>query len=131
MEVLMRDLYCYECSLQFDTKHVFDVHLSVVHDKKLEIKQEYDSQPLVVPEPKELEIIQPDEENCNENALKRRKVSIKKTKSVHEKKQFKCDICTVEFGAKGNLNRHFGTVHEGKKQFKCDICNAKFTSKKG
>ena len=52
----MRDLYCYECYLQFDIKHVFDVHLSVVHGEKLDIKQEPDSQPSVIYEAKELEI---------------------------------------------------------------------------
>ena len=54
MEVLMRDLYCFECSLQFDTKYVFDVHLSIVHGKKLDIKEEPDSQTLVIPETEEL-----------------------------------------------------------------------------
>ena len=63
MEVLMRDLYCYECSLQFDIKYVFDVHLSVVHGEALEIKQEPASQALVIPEEKELEIQHPEEEN--------------------------------------------------------------------
>ena len=41
----MRDLYCFECSLQFDKKYVFDVHLSLVHGEELEIKQEPESQP--------------------------------------------------------------------------------------
>ena len=26
MEVFVSDLYCNECSLQFDGKHIFDVH---------------------------------------------------------------------------------------------------------
>ena len=40
MEVTWRDWYCYKCSLQFDKKSVFDLHLSLVHGEKLEIKEE-------------------------------------------------------------------------------------------
>ena len=62
MEVSLKELYCFECSLQFDKKYVFDVHLSVVHGEVLEIKQEPASQALVIPEAKKLEIKHPEEE---------------------------------------------------------------------
>ena len=64
MDVLIRSLYCYECSLQFDIKYVFDFHLSVMHGKKLEIKQEPGFQA------KELVINHPDEENSSNNESK-------------------------------------------------------------
>ena len=67
MDVKISHLYCYECSLQFDTKYVFDIHLSVTHGKKLDIKQEPDSQPSVIHEAKELEINNKDEENTQKN----------------------------------------------------------------
>ena len=38
MEVLKGDFYCYECSVQFDKKHVFDIHLSDVHEEQLDKK---------------------------------------------------------------------------------------------
>ena len=129
MEVLMRDLYCYECSLQFDNKYVFDVHLSVVHGEELDIKQEPDSQPLVIPEAKEIEIKQPDEEKNWENVSKRRKISIRTTSDHEEKEKYKCDICNANFGQKSNFRTHVTTVHEGKKTFKCDICDASFGEK--
>ena len=103
MEVLMRDLYCYECSLQFDIKYVFDVHLSVVHGEKLDIKQEPDSQYSVIHEAKELEIKCEDEENAQKNESKRRKVSMKTASGHKGKEKIKCDIHKANFGQKGNL----------------------------
>ena len=129
MEVLMRDLYCYECSLQFDKRYVFDVHLSVVHGEKLEIKQESDPQPSVIHEAKELEIKHLEEENTQKNESKRRKVSMKTTPGHKGKEKIQCDICNASFVQKGTFKKHFATVHEGKKQFKCDTCNAKFGQK--
>ena len=37
---LHKDLFCTQCSLQFGKKYVFDLHLSLVHGKVLEIKKE-------------------------------------------------------------------------------------------
>ena len=48
MDILKPDFYCYECYLQFDSKNVFNVHLTVVHREKLDIKEESYSQFLVV-----------------------------------------------------------------------------------
>ena len=82
---------------------------------KLDIKQEPDSQPSVIHEAKELEIKHQDEENSQRNESKRRKMSSKTTTHQDGKKRFECEICKAEFGQKGDLNRHFSTVHEIKK----------------
>ena len=44
---IIKDLYCYQCSLQFDKKIIYDMHLSIMHNYKsranyfeTEIKQE-------------------------------------------------------------------------------------------
>ena len=34
------DLYCSRCSLQFDKKSIFDIHLSIVHKESAKIKEE-------------------------------------------------------------------------------------------
>ena len=39
-EIKHQDLFCSQCFLQFDKKYVFDLHLSLVHGKKLVIKNE-------------------------------------------------------------------------------------------
>ena len=129
MEVLMRDLYCYECYLQFDIKHVFDVHLSVVHGEKLDIKQEPDSQPSLMHEEKELEIKHQDEQNNQKNESKRRKRSTVTASGHKRKEKFKSDVCNANLGQKGTLKQNVTTVHEGKKQLKCDICGANFQEK--
>ena len=101
----MRDLYCFECSLQFDKKYVFDVHLSLVHGEELEIKQEPESRPSVIPESKELEITHPEEDKSRKIESKRIKVAIR-TVSGHEgKKQFKSGICIANFVQNDTLNK--------------------------
>ena len=50
MEVIYRDWYCLECSLQFDSKSVFDLHLSLVHKEKLRIKGEQNLDPKLLNE---------------------------------------------------------------------------------
>ena len=30
---LLKDFYCYQCSLQFDKKSIYDIHLSILHKK--------------------------------------------------------------------------------------------------
>ena len=47
--------------------------------------------------------------------------------TVHEeKKPFKCDIWSAEYGHKRDEIKHVVIVHEGKNKFKCEI-----TSKQG
>ena len=36
----IKDFYCLRCSLQFDKKSIFDMHLSIVHGERIEIKEE-------------------------------------------------------------------------------------------
>ena len=43
---MLRHLFCEKCSLQFGKKYVFDLHLSLVHGEKIEVK----SEPLIVEE---------------------------------------------------------------------------------
>ena len=37
---MLLDLFCEKCTLQFDTLHVFDLHLSLVHGEKIRSKNE-------------------------------------------------------------------------------------------
>ena len=94
------DMYCTKCSLQFDKKIIFDMHLSIVHKEIIDIKKEPTCSTLM--------------ENSDET----------RSTSVQEKKKpFKCDMCDYSFSEKGSLKRHIASVHEGKKPFKCDVCS--------
>ena len=98
---MSRDFFCERCSLQFGKKYVFDLHLSLVHGEKIEVKVE---SPL-----------------CEEN--------LKDSQINKGKKPFKCSICDSSFSQKGTLKRHMASVHEEKKPFKCPTCDAGFAQK--
>ena len=55
--IVLRNMFCTECSLQFNKKIVYDLHLSLVHGKKTSIKQE----------PNNSEVTSEDNEFFNEN----------------------------------------------------------------
>ena len=38
-QVILRDWYCEKCSLQFDKKYVYDLHLKLVHGQEIKLKQ--------------------------------------------------------------------------------------------
>ena len=107
MEVILKDSFCKKCSLQFDNKHLFRQHLSLVHGKMIKTKNEPDT-----------------EENVEESDMKEKESS----GNVIEKRH-KCDICDYFFITKQSLKGHIGSVHEGKKPFNCKICKANFTQK--
>ena len=39
-QIILRDLYCEKCTLQFDKKYVFDLHLDLVHGEEINVKKE-------------------------------------------------------------------------------------------
>ena len=137
---LLRDLFCLQCSLQFNGKYVFSLHQKLVHGSKdLDMKKE------IIPEKSDQEsrndaktnaqspLLLVDEEfNCNDcNAdFPSRSHLHSHIESFHEgKKQFKCNICDASFSQKGNLNVHIASVHEEMKPFKSKICDASFSHK--
>ena len=116
------NLFCQKCFLQFDKKYVFDLHLSLVHGEKIEVKKEPGNfqEKFQEPQIREKEFSDPvmDKHKCEIcNTPFKKKESLKNhIASVHErKKPFKCSICDVSFTSKQNMSKHISSVHQGMK----------------
>ena len=97
------DSYCVKCSLQFDKRIIFDMHMSIVHKEMIEIKEE----PIKIEkESEETTIAQSLScEICNKifSTMGNLKTHVS---SVHERKnRFECEICDKVFLHKGALNK--------------------------
>ena len=84
--IILKDLYCELCSLQFNKKNIFDLHMSMLHGKEIQIKKK----------PVTLE---------NEMDLEK----------ITEKQSIQCEICQASYQTKQGLKRHKLSVHDGSK----------------
>ena len=128
----LKETFCNECSLQFHTKSVFSLHLSIVHKQKNQktedstlnskseticnicslqygSKSEYAVHLSIVHEKKNQ--LKEESNTLSEFEAKRRKIS------------FVCEICDVSFTSRPNLNDHITSDHEEKKNIKCHLCD--------
>ena len=132
-KIMWSELFCKNCNLQFDKKHGFDLHLSLIHGEKIEIGNEPLKCKEVFQEPQTSEKLSSDHvvNRCLKcdvcDSLFKTKFHLKRhIESVHErKKPFKCNICDVSFTEMGKLN--VSLVHERKKPFKCIFCDISFS----
>ena len=46
-EKILRDLYCYLCSLQFDGKKVYDMHQSIMHNYENKVNVSIDNKEII------------------------------------------------------------------------------------
>ena len=113
MNVTKRDGFCHQCSLQFDSKQIYSLHLWVVHkqeNSKRSIKNELKSiKPI-----SSLEISDSNSQIASDQ---------------NKKKKFKCKHCQYYSSQKGTLNVHIASVHERKKPFKCEFCDKTYSRK--
>ena len=140
-------LFCDKCSLQFDKKIVYDIHLSFVH--KISDKVETEEKEIENMKEDAVSVFQSDTAKPNQNlvSIEERNKSLKCSmceytsknkeylnqhiKSVHEeKKPHKCSICDYFTSHEGNLKKHIESIHKGEKPHKCSICNYSFSKKR-
>ena len=87
---ILWDLYCFQCSLQFEKKSIYDLHLSIIHKYKNKNKNPIKSEPEDVELLPDSRIIQPTQ--------KEEPAFIKKATTIDKgKKQFNCHFCEKSF----------------------------------
>ena len=115
---ILWDLYCFQCSLQFDKRSLYDQHLLIIHNYKNRTETAIESKP----EEREMSIvtsnIQPEQVE-NQELIKN-----------EGKKSLECETSGYKCSQKESLEIHFLTLHEGKKPFKCEFCNNTFSQKR-
>ena len=118
MEVIWRDWYCQDCSLQFDNKTVFDLHMSLVHKEKLIIKEEQN----LLDQSEERPVL----DTFKSETLKSSEASQKKLKEIDTKqiipneeiqqRPYSCKFCYKNFAGSYALKCH-ERIHTGKKPY--------------
>ena len=63
------------------------------------------------------------------NQLSSKKNLRRHIRNVHERENFKCDLCNRCYFKEQMLKRHKAIAHNKKTNFKCEICNFNFTQK--
>ena len=133
-----KNLYCEKCSLKFDKKYAFDLHLSLKHGQKIHVKTEPEiyTEKSHVPQMSEKSFSDHVESEKpynfeTDNSKNEAKTRLKNQSESHSsgKKSFECIVCSVCFSNKVLLKRHMSSVHEKKKAFECEICNTGFSGK--
>ena len=137
---IIKDLYCFQCSLQFDKKAIYDIHLKIMHNYKnrtdyflTDIKKEPENE------------LQIESSNISTTSVRiqiERKIfscthcdkiittsyGLKKHERIHTgEKLFSCDYCDKKFGRSTVLKEH-KRIHTGEKPFSCKHCDKKFSS---
>ena len=132
-EQKIRDLFCFPCSLQFDGKSVYDLHLSLAHRIKdgsksedSEVKIEIDSKSAESTNDTKTSILPPVHEEKKKSS---NEGNVHVEPVQKGKKPFKCNFCDKVFSQKQSLNGHIDSIHIGNKTFKCSVCDASFSQK--
>ena len=112
MKMTNKAFFCEKCSLQFDKKIVYDIHLSFVHKMNIEVKSE--EKTIEIKEEDEGLVLQSEITKSKQNIAN----SIQRGNNSH-----KCTICDYSSSKKEYLKQHINSVHEGKKPNKCSICD--------
>ena len=132
-------LFCDKCSLQFDKKIVYDIHLSFVH--KISDKVETEEKEIENKKEDVVSVFQSDNAKSNQNLVsieerkceytsKNKEYLNQHIKSVHEeKKPHNCSICDYSFSQRGFLKQHIKSVHEKIRPHKCFICDNRLSTK--
>ena len=96
---ILWDLYCFQCSLQFEKKSIYDLHLSIIHN------HERRKETVIKREPEDVELL-PHLSNIHTTKIEKQE-SIKNVDKG--KKLFNCEFCGKSFFTKQSQNIHFAS----------------------
>ena len=133
-----KNVYCKKCTLKFNEKYVFQLHLSLKHRQKIQVKTEPEFYKEKSHEPQISEKSISDhveseksynfETGNSKNEAKTRFNSQSESNS-NAMKSYECIVCSNCFSNKVLLRRHISSVHEKKKPLECKICDTSFSQK--
>ena len=115
--IFKKDSFCYQCTLQFDNRSIYDLHLKLVHKQIFQTKS-------MKKEPKSIK-----------STKRGSKIVAKLGSNVqivtvhHERKTFEFKVCNYTTSHEGNYDRHIASVHEGKKPKTCHLCDYTYLEK--
>ena len=101
-----KHLYCEKCYLQFDKKHVFDLHSTLKHGKKIQVKTEPDIYTEKSHKPK-----------MSEKSF---------SDHVENEKSYNFETGNSENEVKTTLENQSESHFSGKKSFECAVCSVCF-----
>ena len=115
-----RELFCYHCSLQFATKSIYDIHVSIMHSsEKIVVESELPefSREENTKKINEFDVtFFPTQFEMNSTSFEYgRELGYEKNISS----MFKCEFCDSRFLTIHNLKFHIASSHDGKNLFKC------------
>ena len=143
-KVVLKDIYCNRCSLQFHSKSVFSVHLSLVHKEKNESKKQ---STLFINDAKtkkvsfkyenfysgfsSKQVMDPSNHEKNETfKCNTFQLNTSQKNDLKKHKQKQSIECDSEYKSKEGLDHHRLSVHERKKSLQCSICDTGFLEKR-
>ena len=89
---MVADLYCFQCSHQFETKSIYEIHIYVCNTERIIKSEPEEVQKSIDLGVFDLTNIQ--SKHIEEQGLVQNVISINKKGTVHDgKKTFKCDYC--------------------------------------
>ena len=116
------NLFCELCSLEFEKKVWYDIHLKVTHGTEIiKVKEEK-----LLPSEMEARNIKKSLQNKLDGPFLFDKVPESKKKEL----MHYCLICNAGFKSKSNLNQHKASVHDDEK-VKCNLCDVKLKRNRG
>ena len=107
MNITKKNWFCYQCSLHFESKYVYSLHLKIVHKHIVGPKS-------IKTGIKSNKILSSDEKSDSDK---------QSVSDENEKKTFQCEICQCCFSRRSILDFHITSLHEGHKPFKCEFCS--------